>query len=424
MYRRTFLAGGVAWASAACRSRPPRERGTRGRLALLIPATERPVWAPVTRAFEGRSGTGVDLVEGPNGTDLRENLYTAALLAGDDSFDLVYMDVTWVPKLASAGWLLPLDDAFGPSEQGALVPAALEGGRYRGRLYRVPTRTDVGLLYYRRDWLEAARLRPPETFEELERMARALQSPPQRWGFVWPGSQYEGLVCLFLEVLRGHGGFWIDPESSEVGLDRPEARAALEFLGRCRAAPAISPPGVTTYKEEESRRLFQDGRAAFLRSWSYVWRLAQAEGSPVAGRIGVQPLVHAAGGKSAGTLGGWGLGVSIFSRNRDRAIDFIRHAVTLESQRTLGMGTGYAPARAEAYEDPSLRAANSLLGELLRIHATAVSRPKVARYAFVSDVLQRHVSACLTGRVSAPEALAQAARETRLALGPTSRMSG
>jgi trehalose/maltose transport system substrate-binding protein len=418
IHRRTFLTAGLAaWTGTACRSKASPTGFGGPRLAILIPATERPVWAPVVAAFQDEHGVAVDLVEGPNATDLRENLYTAALLAGDDSFDLVYMDVTWTPKFAAAGWLLPLDDAFRLDELEPLLPAAVEAGRYRSRLYRIPTRTDVGLIYYRRDWLEAAGWSPPATFDDLARMALALQSPPARWGFVWPGSQYEGLVCVYLEALHGHGGFWIDPVSLEVGLERPEARAALDFLRRCREEPAISPPGVTTYKEEESRRLFQDGRAAFLRSWSYVWRLAQAEGSAVAGRVGVQPLVHAEGGRSAGTLGGWGLGVSTFSRRLDLAREFIRHAVTLESQRVLGAKTGYAPSRTEAYEDPALLTANPFLRALLPIHATAAPRPAVARYAFVSDVLQRHVSDCLTGRSGAEEALRRAARETRLALG-------
>ena len=78
----------------------------------------------------------------------------------------------------------------------------------------------------------------------------------------------------------------IDARTLEVGLDRPEALAALEFLRRCREE-GISPPGVTAYREEESRRLFQDGRAVFLRNWAYVWRLSQREGSAVQGKLGV-----------------------------------------------------------------------------------------------------------------------------------------
>src|SRR5206468_4283934 len=110
-----------------------------------------------------------------------------------------------------AGWLLPLEDRLPRAELEALLPAALEAGRFSGRLYRIPVRTDVGVLYYRRDLLEAAGLRPPQTLDELVDVARRLESPPQRWGFVWQGKQYEGLVCNYLELLRGCGGTWIDP---------------------------------------------------------------------------------------------------------------------------------------------------------------------------------------------------------------------
>jgi multiple sugar transport system substrate-binding protein len=268
---------------------------------MLVAASERDAWAPIGRSFEvAHPGVRVDLVEGPNATDLRENLYTSALLAGDDAFDLVSMDVTWTPKFAAAGWLAPLDEAFPAAETDGLLPEDLAAGRYAGRLYRIPVRTDVGLLYYRRDLLEQAHLAPPETFDDLLRIARRLQSPPDLWGYVWQGAQYEGLVCNYLEVLHGHGGFWIETPTLEVGLDRPPALAALDFLRTCRMGPdPISPPGVTTYKEEESRRLFQDGRAAFLRSWPYVWRLAQAAGSRIAGKSACSPWFARRAGKGA-----------------------------------------------------------------------------------------------------------------------------
>ena len=73
------------------------------RLAVLVHASEQSTWREVADSFTRASGVPVDVVEGPNATDLRENLYTASLLAKDDTFDLVYMDVTWTPKLAGAG---------------------------------------------------------------------------------------------------------------------------------------------------------------------------------------------------------------------------------------------------------------------------------------------------------------------------------
>jgi multiple sugar transport system substrate-binding protein len=181
----------------------------------------------------------------------------------------------------------------------------------------------------------------------------------------------------------------------------------------------ISPPGVATYQEEESRRLFQDGRAVFLRNWPYAWQLAQAPDSPVRGRVGVLPMVHAPGGRGSGTLGGWGLGISAFSRHPDLAMAFIREATSLAGQRALCGPTGYAPARREAYQDSALLAANPFLTELLRLHGNAVARPAIAGYALASDILQRHLSAALAGAADPPGALRAAARETRAMLDVT-----
>src|SRR5439155_4669103 len=143
----------------------------------------------------------------------------------------------------------------------------------------------------------------------------------------------EGLVCNFLEVLSGCGGYWVDPATLDVGLDRPEALAALSFMLSCVRDHPVSPPGVTTYEEEESRRLFQDGRAVFLRSWPYVWSLAQAEGSPVKGHLEVAAMVHESGRPAGVTLGGWGLGLSAYSRHPGLALDLVRLVVSLEGQR-------------------------------------------------------------------------------------------
>lgn len=400
--------------SLSCAKRPDQVAAV---VRVMLPASERPFWRPIVERFaRSHPGARVELVEGPESTDLREDLYTASLLARDPTFDLVYMDVTWTAKFAAAGWLRPLDGVFTPAESESLLPAALAAGRYAGRLYRMPVRTDVGVLYYRRDLLEAAGLPAPETLDQLIGTATRLQSAPSRWGFVWQGKQYEGLVCNYLELLSGCGGFWVDPGTGEVGLDRPEARRALAFMARCIATDAISPPGVTTYQEEESRHLFQDGRAVFLRNWPYVWSLAQAEDSPVRGRIDVSAMVHEPGRRGGSTLGGWGLGLSSYSRHPGLAADLVRIVISLEGQRWLCAGTGFAPARTGAYRDPELLAANPFLARIGALHEHAVARPPIPRYDLASDILQRHLSAALTGGETVPRALAMAAEETRRVL--------
>src|SRR5262249_22764589 len=102
---RTFAVLALAVPLAGCGGSPPREHVSTPVLRLLLPASERPFWLPLAELFRLRHpGARVELVEGAQSTDLREDLYTASLLARDPTFDLVYMDVTWTPKFAAAGW--------------------------------------------------------------------------------------------------------------------------------------------------------------------------------------------------------------------------------------------------------------------------------------------------------------------------------
>src|SRR5215510_1553416 len=194
-------------------------------LSVLMEPDGTGVWRDIIGRFNsGHPAMPVRLVEGPPGTDAREDMYSTAFLAGQSGYDIVYSDVIWIPKFAAAGWLLDLTDRVSAADRGDFLPADLEAGRYGGRLYRLPAFTDAGLLYYRSDLVQT----PPETFQDLTAVARKFQRD-DRTGFLWQGKQYEGLIANYLEVLWGYGGDWITPDG-RVLLDSAEALEALRFL--------------------------------------------------------------------------------------------------------------------------------------------------------------------------------------------------
>ncbi len=103
-------------------------------LRLLMNAPDVPPWNKVmVKAFEEtHPGIKLQIVEGPNATNLVEDLYTSAFLLGNSPYDLINMDVIWTPKFASAGWLVDLTDKFTPEELSVFSPPDVEGGRYQG----------------------------------------------------------------------------------------------------------------------------------------------------------------------------------------------------------------------------------------------------------------------------------------------------
>ncbi|MGQ4648500.1 extracellular solute-binding protein [Lyngbya aestuarii] len=384
-------------------------------LTMLMNAPEVEYWNELlVKPFEEENpGIRINILEGPNAADLVENLYTSAFILGDSPYDLIYMDVIWAPKFAAAGWLLDLSDKVTDQELQPFLDKDVEGGRYEGGLYRMPFRSDAGMLYYRKDLLAEAGYQPPETFQELVQISQDLQQKgAATWGYIWQGRQYEGLAAMFVEILEGFGGFWVNPETLEVGLDQPEAIEAIDFL-RSTIEKGISPSGVTTYQEEETRRLFQSGAAVFLRNWPYVWPLANADDSAVAGKIEIKPMVHAPGQSSGACLGGWGIGISQTTAHPEEAWKAIEYFTREEAQRRVVLETGYVPSRRKLFTDPQIVAKYNYYPDLLDVVESAVLRPPIAQYVQASDILQRYLSAALTEITTPEKAMQSAANETR-----------
>lgn len=385
------------------------------RLSMMLQGQEIPNWQLIVDDFEAQNpGIKIDLIEGPNATNLREDLYTTSFLLGDSPYDLIYMDIVWAPKFAAAGWLLDLSDRITDAELAEFMQGDVDGGRYEDGLYRMPFRSDGGMLYYRQDLLDEAGFDPPNSTADLIKISKALQSQGKaQWGYVWQGKQYEGAAAMFVEMLEGFGGYWVNPETKEVGLDSPEAIESLKFL-QTTVADKISPPGTTATDEEVARLQFQSGNTVFMRNWPYAWKLGNTEpSSKIQGKFGIKPMVHAAGFGSGACQGGWGVGISKTTRHADEAWRAVEYFSSTEAQRKFILASGFVPSRKALFNDPTLVKEYEYLPDLQKVIESSVLRPPIAQYAQASDILQRYLSAALTGRQTPKEAMQAAAQETQ-----------
>lgn len=381
-------------------------------IKTLIRADEAQQLQPlVTKFNQQHEDIKFQIIEAPSDSNQVEDLYTSSFLLGNSPYDLVYMDIVWTPKFAAAGWLQDVGDRLTATEFQQYLEGDIAGGMYENKLYRVPFRSDAGMLYYRQDLLEQAGYAPPETFKELLEISQNLQQQGlTEWGYVWQGKQYEGLAAMFVEILQGSGAFWVNPDTLEVGLDRPEAIEAIKFL-RKAIATKVSPPGVTTYAEEETRLLFQNGKAAFLRNWPYVY--SAALDSPIAGKYSIKPMVHQVGQDSGACLGGWGIGIAKTSQHPDAAWEVIKFLSSEESQREFILETGFVPSRTSLFNDPAIVSKYNYYPKLLDVVKSSALRPPISQYAQASDILQRYLSAAITGKMTPEKAMQAAAQETR-----------
>jgi multiple sugar transport system substrate-binding protein len=156
-------------------------------------------------------------------------------------------------------------------------------------------------LYYRKDVLAKAGMPPPTAWEQLMSQATTLvRDGLVKYGFVWQGTQYEGLTCNFMEYLASAGGTATTSDCTRATLNSAAATKAVEFM-RALITSGATPPAVTTFEEPQAMNVFAGGNAAFLRNWGYAY---SASITPAAGgkltqdQVGVAPL-PAFGGQQA-----------------------------------------------------------------------------------------------------------------------------
>ena len=81
---------------------------------------------------------------------------TIISVASDDPPDVIYVDGPMVASLACNKILLPLDDYFTEEEMQDFLPASVEEGSYEGKFYAVPERQSAIVLFYNKDYTDAA----------------------------------------------------------------------------------------------------------------------------------------------------------------------------------------------------------------------------------------------------------------------------
>jgi multiple sugar transport system substrate-binding protein len=312
--------------------------------------------------------------------------------------DVVSVDVVWTAEFAAKGWLQPLKDKMAIDTEG-MLEAPVESASYKGTLYAAPKDSDGGILYYRKDLVPE----PPKTWDEMMGMC-SIAKENNIGCYAGQFKQYEGLTVNASEAINSAGGSVLNDEG-KPNLTTPEAEEGLNNLVEAFKNGNI-PAEAITYQEEESRRAFQEGKLLFHRNWPYIYSLITTEGSSaVKDKFGMAPL-PGKDGPGASSLGGHSAAISVYSKNKATALDFIKFLTNEEQQKFFANQASLAPVLSSLYEDQELVSKLPYLTVLQESIANAVPRPVTPFYPAVTQAIQENSYAALKGEKSAEQALA------------------
>lgn len=338
----------------------------------------------------------VTLIELSDSADQQRADMVKRASAKSGEFSVISMDVVWTAEFAANQWVEELPADKFPTT--GLLKSAVDSVTYFNKVYGYPSTSDGALLYYRKDLLDAKGLAAPKTWAEMKAACDAVL-PGQSGMSCYAGQfqKYEGLTCNIAEAVNSAGGEFLTADG-KPNVNTSEAVAGVQWLVDGFKSGMI-PQDAITFKEEESRQAFQDGKILFLRNWPYVYQLAsKTDGSSsVAGKFAVAPL-PGKDGPGVSTLGGHNMAVSKFAENKGTAMEFIKWMNNEANQKRRLETSSLAPTVESIYSDAALQAKFPYLKDLGDSISTAKPRPKAVKYGDVTLAIQDASYSALQGQ--------------------------
>ncbi|MDQ3764067.1 MAG: ABC transporter substrate-binding protein [Actinomycetota bacterium] len=324
------------------------------------------------------------------------------IVGGDQTIDILAMDVTWTAEFAEADWIRPFPaEAAADVRDGTLEPA-YHTGIWQDQLYAAPLNTNTQLLWYREDLMPGGQ--PPKTWDELINIATGLAAQNRPSWIEVQGSQYEGLTVWFNTLLTSAGG-QIVAEDGTVTLGQGDAaERALTVMRRVATAPGAD-PSLPQRDEGGTRLAMESGQAALMVNYPFVLpgikrngggAFLDDNGNPATQDTGrrVQDVFRWApypavvpGRPASVTIGGLNLAVSATSRYPEQAVDAIQCLRNRENQLRNAIEGGVPPTLEVLYADPAFQNEYPAWQAIKQSLDTASVRPKSPAYQSISIVL-------------------------------------
>ncbi|KUK14836.1 MAG: Extracellular solute-binding protein family 1 [Petrotoga mobilis] len=320
---------------------------------------------------------------------------------------ILSLDMEWINEFSP--FLVSLNQDAEYFDVNNLVPQTVEMVTINGEIKAIPYYVETGVLYYRKDLLEKYGYEVPKTWDELITIAKDISQKEGIEGFVWPGARYEELTTFFLEILYSNGGkiFEGDNFVLEQQENKEKALESLKILNNI-ISEEISPKGITTYREEECRNIFQSGEAVFMRNLSYAWHLLNSEGSAVNGKVGIAPIPKTDfSNQHVFVLEGKGLAINpnASDEEREAAKKFIKYLTSKENQIQRLTQLNFLPTDLEVFNEPTISEVDPNLLNFRSSLENLVLKPKSPIYTEISFPIQNNVYDVLTGRINVERAL-------------------
>ncbi|CAM3441242.1 extracellular solute-binding protein [Klebsiella variicola] len=328
----------------------------------------------------------------------------AARGAGGNGYDVVLFDAIWPAEFSRYDLLQDVSSRIAADEREKIFPGAMNTVVYQGKTLGMPWILDTKYLYYNKAMLDKAGIKtPPASWQQVMDDAKVLKDKGiVKYPLVWSWSQAEALVCDYTTLVSGFGGSFY--QNGRLDFSTPASLKAVTLM-KTSLDQGLSNPASREYLEEDVRKAFSNGDAAFALNWTYMYNMANdPKQSKVAGDVGIVPAPGDTPDKPGAVNGSMGLGIAKASQHPEEAWQYIHYLTSQPVQDKYAKLS--LPVWKASYQDPAVaKGQESLIAAADKSLNVMLSRPETADYSRLSNTLQQQLQSVLQGKATPDVAL-------------------
>jgi len=335
----------------------------------------------------------------------------AAQGSGGTGYDIVLFDVIWPAEFGKKGFLQDVTARIPADVTDKIHQGAWTTVEYDGKRWGMPWILDTKYLFYNEDMLKQAGIsQPPKTWAELVAAAKIIKDKGiVKYPIVWSWAQAEALICDYTTLVDAYKGSFF--ENGAPIIDKGGSLEAVKFMKQT-LDDGITNPNSREYLEEDVRKVFTSGEAAFALNWTYMYNLANdPKESKIVGKVGIVPSPGVEGISTVSAVNGsMGLGIAANSTHADFAWSYIQHMTAQDVQNKYAKLS--LPIWKSSYSDPTVTSGQEkLIGAAKSSIGAMFARPSTPSYPEFSSILQKRIQEVLLGQSEPESALATASGE-------------
>lgn len=344
-----------------------------------------------------------------------EELRNKTMLAfgSNKPYDAVLVDDIWYAEYVSKNMITNITDKVPQEYLDGVLPGAWNITTKNEKVYGLPWFLDAMYLFFNKTMLAEAGYSgdAPKSLEEMIEMGRTIKEKGiVEYPFVFSLAQAEALICVYANFMEAYGAEFQDADGNYIfqdsGLDALNLLIALQDEG-------LLNPNSLEYLEEDVRRVFSSGDAAFTLNWAYMYALATdpAESSLTKEDVGIMAFPGKSDVKENAAMSG-SMGLSVMSKTEhpEEALLYIEYLTSKSVQDTYS--NLQLPVWTASYDDPEIAAGREELVAAAKLAFSIMNvRPSEPKYQEASAILQKNIQSALYGDINAEEALKTAFEE-------------